>query len=64
MSDGYEVLTLRYGERNGRVRGDSFLFDDAHDTPHATDYSVRLIRGGRRAVPRASHVGGHLFYAR
>lgn len=50
MSDTYEVLAIRYAERNGRTRADSFLFDDAHDTPHKMDYFIWLIRNARRTI--------------
>ena len=50
MSDTYEVLAIRYAERNGRTRADSFLFEDDHDAPHEMDYFIWLIRNARRTI--------------
>jgi glyoxylase-like metal-dependent hydrolase (beta-lactamase superfamily II) len=43
MSD-WEVIALRYAERAGRVRADSFLMDDDHSAPHPMDYFLWLLR--------------------
>ncbi|QKV19101.1 N-acyl homoserine lactonase family protein [Oricola thermophila] len=50
MSDTYEVYALKYAERNGRTRADSFLFDDDHASPHAMDYFVWVIRNDDRTI--------------
>ncbi|SET48141.1 N-acyl homoserine lactonase family protein [Oceanicella actignis] len=46
----WEVHAVKYAERNGRVRGDSFIFDDNHDAPHAMDYFIWVLRQGDRAI--------------
>jgi glyoxylase-like metal-dependent hydrolase (beta-lactamase superfamily II) len=42
----WEVFAVKYADRNARTRGDSFLFDDNHDTPHAMDYFMWVLRRG------------------
>lgn len=44
MSD-WTIHAIKYGERAGRTRADSFIFDDNHDVPHTIDYYMWLIRG-------------------
>lgn len=46
----HEVFAIRYAERNQRVRGDSFIFDEAHDTSHPMDYFIWLIRNDERTI--------------
>lgn len=46
----WEVFAVKYAERNARTRADSFLFDDAHDAPHAMDYSFWVLRQGARVI--------------
>lgn len=46
----YEVLALKYAERNGRTRRESFIFDDDHASPHPMDYFIWLIRGQGRTI--------------
>jgi len=41
----WEIYAIKYGDRDGRTRADSFIFDDNHDAPHAIDYYMWLIRG-------------------
>ncbi|MFC5585012.1 N-acyl homoserine lactonase family protein [Nitratireductor kimnyeongensis] len=50
MDDIYEVFALKYAERNGRTRGDSFLFDDDHASQHDMDYSIWVIRNESRVI--------------
>ncbi|CTQ32388.1 N-acyl homoserine lactonase family protein [Jannaschia rubra] len=50
MDSDWEVFALRYAEREGRVRGDSFIFDDAHDAPHPMDYFMWLLRRPGRTI--------------
>lgn len=50
MSEQWEVLAVKYADRNSRVRADSFIFDDNHDAPHAMDYFVWVIRNGNRVI--------------
>jgi glyoxylase-like metal-dependent hydrolase (beta-lactamase superfamily II) len=40
----WEVHAIKYADRDARRRGDSFLFDDNHDAPHAMDYFMWLLR--------------------
>lgn len=49
-SGTWEVLAVKYAERNARTRADSFLFDDAHDTPHEMDYYIWVLRQGARVI--------------
>ena len=46
----WEVYAVKYGDRSGRVRGDSFIFDENHDLPHDIDYFVWLLRSGERTI--------------
>ncbi|SFJ53380.1 N-acyl homoserine lactonase family protein [Jannaschia pohangensis] len=50
MSDVWEVFALRYADRNARVRGDSFIFDDDHAAPHPMDYFMWLLRRGDETI--------------
>jgi glyoxylase-like metal-dependent hydrolase (beta-lactamase superfamily II) len=45
MSDAWEVYALRYADRNGRTRADSFILDDDHAMPHPMDYFIWALRG-------------------
>jgi glyoxylase-like metal-dependent hydrolase (beta-lactamase superfamily II) len=49
-SDSWEVYAVKYADRNARTRADSFILDDAHETPHAMDYFVWVLRRGTRTV--------------
>ena len=49
-NENYEVYAIKYGERIDRTRADSFIFDDAHDSPHPIDYFVWVIRNTRRTI--------------
>ncbi|MEP1200488.1 N-acyl homoserine lactonase family protein [Tateyamaria sp.] len=46
----WEIYAIKYGDRGGRTRVDSFIFDDNHDAPHAIDYYMWLIRGQGRNI--------------
>lgn len=46
----YEVYAIRYAERLGRTRQDSFVLDPHHATPHAMDYFVWLVRNAERTI--------------
>ncbi|UWQ20627.1 N-acyl homoserine lactonase family protein [Jannaschia sp. W003] len=46
----WEVFALRYGERAGRTRADSFIFDDDHAAPHDIDYFLWLLRRGEETI--------------
>ncbi|MEL6208952.1 MAG: N-acyl homoserine lactonase family protein, partial [Pseudomonadota bacterium] len=46
----WEVYALKYATRaGGRVRADSFLFDD-HASEHTIDYFLWLLRSGDRTI--------------
>ena len=49
MSD-WEVHAVKYADRNARTRADSFIFDDNHDTPHAMDYFMWVLRRGNETI--------------
>lgn len=49
MTD-WEVHAVRYADRNARTRADSFIFDDNHDTPHAMDYFMWVLRRGEEVI--------------
>ncbi|MEO0635259.1 MAG: N-acyl homoserine lactonase family protein [Pseudomonadota bacterium] len=46
----WEVYALRYADRPGRTRADSFIFDDDHASPHDMDYFVWALRSGERTI--------------
>ncbi len=49
MSD-WEVHAIKYADRNARIRGDSFIFDDNHDAAHAMDYFIWVLRRGAEVI--------------
>jgi glyoxylase-like metal-dependent hydrolase (beta-lactamase superfamily II) len=46
----WQVHAIKYADRNARTRNDSFLFDDNHDTPHAMDYFIWVLRAGDQVI--------------
>jgi len=46
----WEVYALKYSERNGRTRADSFIFDDHHSDQHDMDYFVWVVRNEHRTI--------------
>ncbi len=48
--DTWQVIALKYAERNTRTRADSFIFDDDHASPHDMDYFVWVVRNGDRTI--------------
>ena len=46
----WEVHAVKYADRNARTRADSFIFDDNHDTPHAMDYFMWVLRRGNETI--------------
>ncbi len=50
MSRNWEVYALKYAERNERTRNDSFLLDDNHNTPHAMDYYLWLLKSPTQTI--------------
>ncbi|CAN0605958.1 unnamed protein product, partial [Ectocarpus sp. 12 AP-2014] len=49
MSD-WDVFAVKYADRNARIRGDSFIFDDNHDAAHPMDYFMWLLRRGDELI--------------
>lgn len=50
MSDIWTVYALKYADRNGRTRSDSFLEDDHPTAPHGMDYFVWVLDNGQRQI--------------
>lgn len=50
MSDTWEIFALKYAERTGRTRNESFLFDDNHNAPHDMDYFIWLLKNGSQTI--------------
>jgi len=50
MHELYEVYALKYADRPGRTRADSFLLDDDHASPHDMDYFLWVVRNGSRTI--------------
>ena len=48
--DTWTVYAVKYADRAARVRGDSFMFDDAPALPHPMDYFMWLLRRGPEAI--------------
>lgn len=46
----WQVHAIKYAERNGRTRADSFLFDEAHDATHPMDYFMWLLRRDEETI--------------
>ena len=46
----WEVHAVKYADRDARIRGDSFLFDDRHDVPHPMDYFLWVLRRGAETI--------------
>ena len=46
----WEVLAIKYAERNTRIRADSFLFDDDHLSPHPMDYFIWMLRSDSQTI--------------
>ena len=46
----WEVHAVKYADRNARIRGESFIFDDNHNQPHPMDYFVWVLKQGDRAI--------------
>jgi glyoxylase-like metal-dependent hydrolase (beta-lactamase superfamily II) len=46
----WEVYALKYADRNNRIRGDSFIFDDNHDAPHPIDYFIWVLKRGEHVI--------------
>ncbi|MEM9320146.1 MAG: N-acyl homoserine lactonase family protein [Pseudomonadota bacterium] len=46
----WEVYAVKYADRPGRTRADSFLFDPRPDEPHGIDYFVWVLRSGDQVI--------------
>jgi glyoxylase-like metal-dependent hydrolase (beta-lactamase superfamily II) len=46
----WEVHAVKYADRDARTRGDSFIFDDNHDVPHAMDYFMWVLKQGEDII--------------
>ncbi|MEM7461372.1 MAG: N-acyl homoserine lactonase family protein [Pseudomonadota bacterium] len=46
----WEVYALKYADRPGRARTDSFIFDDNHDAPHPIDYFIWVLKSGDEVI--------------
>ncbi len=50
MSETYEVLAVKYAERLNRIRAESFINADDHQSPHPMDFFVWVIRNAKRTI--------------
>ncbi|MEO1102776.1 MAG: N-acyl homoserine lactonase family protein [Pseudomonadota bacterium] len=50
MSDLWQAYAVKYADRNARVRGESFIFDDHPAEPHGIDYFVWVLTNGERTI--------------
>jgi len=50
MNSDWEVLAIKFADRNSRSRADSFIFDDNHDAPHHMDYFIWVVRNSTRTI--------------
>ncbi|MBX2804858.1 MAG: N-acyl homoserine lactonase family protein [Hyphomicrobiales bacterium] len=50
MEQTWNVIAVKYAERNSRTRADSFLFDDDHASPHEMDYFVWVLKSGEQTI--------------
>lgn len=50
MDEFWQAYAVKYAERNGRTRQESFILDDAHDTPHEMDYFIWVLRSADRTI--------------
>ncbi|MEM8630893.1 MAG: N-acyl homoserine lactonase family protein [Pseudomonadota bacterium] len=50
MSANWIVYALKYADRNGRTRAESFLNDDHPAAPHGMDYFVWVLDNGTRQI--------------
>lgn len=46
----WEAYALKYADRPGRARTDSFIFDDNHDAPHPIDYFIWVLKSGDEVI--------------
>ena len=46
----WEVHAVKYADRNGRTRKDSFIMDDDHAAPHPMDYFMWVLRRGDEVI--------------
>ena len=50
MSEIYEVLAVKYAERQNRIRAENFIMADDHNAPHPMDYFVWVVRNANRTI--------------
>lgn len=50
MDDTWRVTAIKYADRPGRTRQDSFILDDDHASPHAMDYFIWAVQSGDRTI--------------
>lgn len=50
MSDQWEIYALKYADHTDRIRGESFIFDDNHDSPLTMDYFIWLLKNGDKHI--------------
>ncbi len=50
MAEFWSVYALKYADRNGRTRAESFLNDDHPTAPHGMDYFVWVLDNGQRQI--------------
>ncbi len=50
MTEFYEILVLKYAERTKRVRAESFINADDHQSLHPMDYFVWVARNAHRTI--------------
>ncbi len=46
----WEVYAIKYADRPGRTRADSFMFDEHHDIAHDMDYFIWVLRKGEEVI--------------
>ena len=50
MSETYEILAVKYAERPNRIRAESFINADDHESPHPMDFFVWVVRNQHRTI--------------
>lgn len=50
MEETWQVLAIKYADRNSRTRNDSFILDDDHASPHDMDYFLWVLRSARGTI--------------
>ncbi|MEM8730831.1 MAG: N-acyl homoserine lactonase family protein [Pseudomonadota bacterium] len=50
MSNLWSIYAIKYADRNGRTRADSFVNDDHPSLPHGMDYFVWVLENGSQKI--------------